>query len=121
MGRKKKGQLSHEELLKSLESKTEESLPKKDEVVELPTKKEPELKPQKTTRKAKPTKKIDNILTEEDDEVFDKDLENVEDDIDELTRLMSVVDIVNDPDELEKQIDLAGLGLEGLSIFHSIF
>ena len=34
---------------------------------------------------------------------------------------MSVVDIVNDPDELEKQIDLAGLGLEGLSIFHSIF
>ena len=76
MGRKKKGQLSHEQLLQRLEIKTAESLPKKDEVVELPTKKEPELKPQKTTRQAKLTKKMYNILTEEDDKVFNKDLDN---------------------------------------------
>ena len=64
-----------------------------------------------------------NLSGDEDDwedEVFDESLDDLTDDMLELTRLMSVVEIGNDPDELEKQINLAGLGdkIYSLTIFN---
>ena len=46
---------------------------------------------------------VNEIEEDDDDEVFSETQ-----DINELTRLMSVVDIVDDPEEFEKQLNMAG-------------
>ena len=46
---------------------------------------------------------------DEDEDVFDDNADEIANEVDELTRLMSCVGIDNDLDELDKQTNLAGL------------
>ena len=55
----------------------------------------------------------DNLSNEDewDEDVFEDDTDEIANEVDELTRLMSFVGIENEPDldELDKQTNLAGL------------
>ena len=101
MGRKKKGKLSHEQLVKNIVDKSSNEIPVKiteeptadDELLEenesedLATKMlEP--KPKKSTRKAKLHKKVSKVhqdKSECEDEVFEENTDKVNEDMDELT------------------------------------
>ena len=113
MGRKKKGELSREQLLKTFDDK------KDSEPARLPVP-----KPKLTTRvkKAKVPAKVEEVTKanlsnenerdeDEDEEVFEDNADEIAYEVDELTRLMSFVGIETDPDldELDKQTNLAGL------------
>ena len=122
MGRKKKGDLSREQLLKTIDDNTDAE---PSVVVRLPV-----LKPKMTTRvkKAKVPAKVEEEVEkakveeqvakanlpdlnewDEDEDVFDDNTDEIANNVDELTRLMSCVGIDNDLDELDKQTNLAGL------------
>ena len=115
MGRKKKGQFSREAILGNIEKdkkNTKESIV--DEVVPSgPTVDELTLLDPNVDKITPSSLLVDgldqDVEQDEDlgDEVFG---DNVElEDLDELTRLMSVVDIIeNDSAEFEKQLNLAG-------------
>ena len=110
MGRKKVGAFSRDQILKTIgDDKDPKDLSKK-----VSTK----------IKSKRSTKRVEKIDVEDEDtcgnlkmgeseeeedmeEVFDENLDDFCDDMDELTRLMSVVEIANDPEELERQINLA--------------
>ena len=111
MGRKKKGDLSREQLLKTIDDNTDAETS-----VRLPVS-----KPKLTTRvkKVKVPAKVEEEVAkvnlpdqnewDEDEDVFDDNADEIANEVDELTRLMSCVGIDNDLDELDKQTNLAGL------------
>ena len=108
MGRKKKGEFSRDNLLKNIE----DDLKPKENPTKLNTKE------QTRVEKAQIPKIVENEFEKDlieiegdcEEDVFDDNLAAA-DDMDELTRLMSVVEISNDEKALEGQINLAGLGI----------
>ena len=110
MGRKKKGECSREAILKQVD------LACKDNELD----QESKMKKNNSKKKAKET---DCVQSEFDcfveaeaahgdeitDEVFNKDCVEYEDDIMELTRLMSLCDVKEDEDEYDEQLNLAGI------------
>ena len=97
MGRKKKCEFSRDNLLKNIENaKESDKLPAKE------SSKGPTLV---TEDSAELEDKWSDEVFEDEDEDQDKE---ADDDMEELSRLMSIVDIEDDPEELEKQINLAG-------------
>ena len=104
MGRKKKGDLSREQLLKTIDDNTDAETS-----VRLPVS-----KPKLTTRvkKVKVPAKVDEEVAkvnlpdqnewDEDQDVFDDNADEIANEVDGLTRLMSCVGI-------DKQTNLAGL------------
>ena len=119
MGRKKKGEFSREAILqKAIKAKEDEdSVVVKD--VACTTKKRSSASQAKAKKPDAPVRKLlagikasSDIIDETDDneDVFDDDYNvKYEDDILELTRLMSVCDIADDPIEFQKQLNLAGI------------
>ena len=98
MGRKKKCEFSRDNLLKNIENtKESDKLPAKE------SSKGPTLVT--TEDSAELEDKWSDEVFEDEDEDQDKE---ADDDMEELSRLMSIVDIEDDPEELEKQINLAG-------------
>ena len=116
MGRKKKGDLSREQLLKTIDDNTDAETS-----VRLPVS-----KPKLTTRvkKVKVPAKVDEEVAkvnlpdqnewDEDEDVFDDNADEIANEVDELTRLMSCVGIDNDLDELDKQTNLAFFSLSAV-------
>ena len=91
MGRKKKGCFSRSEILGTISNE----------------KQEPEAcyPIAKTTRQKRKQSETDPFHIVEEENLDDSD---ILEDIDELSRLMSVVEIDDDPKEFEKQLNLAG-------------
>ena len=122
MGRKKKGEFSRDNLLKNIEDdpklKEKSAKPKEKpaKLKENPAKLN--TKEQTRVEKAQIPKIVENEFEKDlieiegdcEEDVFDDNLAAA-DDMDELTRLMSVVEISNDEKALEGQINLAGLGI----------
>jgi hypothetical protein len=99
MGRKKKCEFSRDNLFKNIENNKESD--------KLPAKESSKSKgPAHVTEdSAELEDKWSDEVFEDEDEDQDKE---ADDDMEELSRLMSIVDIEDDPEELEKQINLAG-------------
>ena len=120
MGRKKKGEFSRDAILQKASKANEDkdtqivvkdvscTSKKKGSASQAKQKKQDD----PMTDKAEGEKEALDIIDEiyENEEVFE-DVYNVkyEDDILELTRLMSICDVADNPEEFQKQLNLAGL------------
>ena len=109
MGRKKKGAFSRENLLKDLDNHSAENAK---ESSSPPTKVFSTLPSIVLEEKV-----INEVFDDENDEIdYEKEAcEANESEIDELNRLMSQVEIEDDPEELEKQINVAGVESNNMS------
>ena len=119
MGWRKKGECSRDAILKQVDlaskekvgmTKTEKS--KKVKVVEVQVE---DLDQKKESQISQPKLKspvaAENSfgIEDNDDEVFNEDNVEYEDDIMELTRLMSLCDVKENVDEYEEQLNMAGI------------
>ena len=113
MGRKKRGILSHDQLVKDLQADKSETIPNLKVRTDVETQSMPKDGKEKK-KEAKETIKavndVDNLSAEDEGDVFG-DIVETDDEISELTRLMSCVDIAadDDPLQIDNQINFAGV------------
>ena len=118
MGRKKKGVLSHDQLVKDLEANKVANTPRvncgDEEDAKETLSKVGRGKAKKVATETSQAVTVEKSSVKErayDEDVFE-DIAEIDDDMNELTRLMSCVDIADDPLEIEKQTNLAGVRIK---------